>query len=45
MSWVVGHIMLVIPVLGGKISAHSWNDYDLSCLEIISGLGENGWKY
>ena len=40
--WVVGHILLIVPVLGCESSIQSCSSYRLSCLEVTRGLGENG---
>jgi hypothetical protein len=42
---VVWRIMLIVPVVGGEVSAHSCNSCRLSCLEVTRGLWENGGNH
>jgi len=41
----VGHILVVIPVLGGQFSAHSCNSHDLYFLAVTPGSGKNGRNF
>jgi len=38
---VVGHVLLLGPVLGGAFSGHTFDTYHHSCLKVARGLGEN----
>lgn len=40
----VGHILLVVAVLGGESSADFCDRRRLSCFEVLRGLGENDWN-
>jgi len=42
---VVWHILFIVSVLGGELSAHCCNSRCLSCLEVTRALGENGRNF